>query len=313
MLVIRIKAGLQASRQASRQLSTNTDIARRAHLRHSQSALVGVLILFSAAIAEAAPDSCPRLTEPRKIEASLYPENAAEKGIEGWVDLTVRLNPDGSISDTVVVASEFPFFEAAAIRAASLLTYCAPGRVAKTDRAIRVSFELSSDETGEERLYFNGDEELVVLGSPMRIAVDVQEYPSAIEADQLYEHPAILPDSEAEAVLTQCTRLTPKAESYFTPDADQVDLAEAELIEGALGKFSGAPDVPFDQYARQYVGFRSHGRPFLYLNATRFFKPVESAWREHAVEMCDGGDSSWGAVFSLTEGKFVSLSVNDVL
>jgi len=147
----------------------------------------------------------------------------------------------------------------------------------------------------------------------MPTAVDVHDYPSVVEAHRLYEHPAILPDSEAEAVLMQCTRLTPKAESYFSPDADQVNLAEAQLSEGALGKFSGAPDVPFDQYARQYVGFRAHNRSFLYLNATRFLEPVDSSWREHAVQMCDGGGSSWGAVFSLTEGKFVSLSVNDVL
>jgi len=172
---------------------------------------------------------------------------------------------------------------------------------------------MASDETREERLYFNGDEELVVLGSRIPIALDVLEFPSAIEARQLYEHPAILPDSEAEAVMTQCTRPAPKAESYFTPNADQVRLAEAQLNDGALGKLSGAPDVPFDQYARQYVGFRAHGRLFLYLNATQFFKPVGSAWRKKAVPMCDGGDSSWGAVFSLTEGKFVSVSVNDVL
>jgi len=303
----------ESHQQASRQLRTPTDIVRHAHRRPSQTAIVGALILFAASLAAATPDACPRLAQPRDFEAPLYPENAAGKGVEGWVDLTVRLDPDGSVGNAVVVASEFPFFEAAAIRAASLWTYCAPAQGANLDRALRVSFEMASDETQEERLYFNGDEELVVLGAHLPIAFEVHDHPSASKARQLYEHPAILPESKAEAVLTHCTRQTPKAESYFTPDADQVDLAEAQLMKGALGKLPGAPDVPFDQYARQYVGFRAHGRSFLYLNATRFLEPVDPSWREGVVQMCDGGDSAWGAVFSLSEGRFVSLSVNGEL
>jgi hypothetical protein len=60
------------------------------------------------------------------------------------------------------------------------------------------------------------------------------------------------------------------------------------------------------------------GRKLIYINAF-CSKPQDivvekgwSDWRKDPVEVCDGGDCFWGAVYDVLSGKFSDLQVNGV-
>jgi protein TonB len=75
-----------------------------------------------------------------------YPRRAVQQGREGWVDLGVTVNPDGTVANVIVLEAEPKrVFERPAIRAAKQWEFEAPSAsgvdVALT-RKFRVSFQL---------------------------------------------------------------------------------------------------------------------------------------------------------------------------
>ena len=63
------------------------------------------------------------LTRLNKLEV-VYPDRALQKGIEGWVEMSFTVNPDGTVSNVVVTnAAPASWFEQAGIKAVGKLRY----------------------------------------------------------------------------------------------------------------------------------------------------------------------------------------------
>jgi hypothetical protein len=79
---------------------------------------------------------------------------------------------------------------------------------------------------------------------------------------------------------------------------------------------SGYPprELHLESFYRQYVGVLQKGKYFVYVNA---FPPrtelAESSWRTHAIVVCDGGPSFFGALYEPSAKQFVALDFNDTV
>lgn len=72
-----------------------------------------------------------------------YPNSARDRGVEGWVDLTVRVAPSGEVLDARVEHREgAKSFERAALAAVRKWRYEASGANAPLDIPVRVAFKL---------------------------------------------------------------------------------------------------------------------------------------------------------------------------
>jgi hypothetical protein len=81
------------------------------------------------------------------------------------------------------------------------------------------------------------------------------------------------------------------------------------LLVSQLQARSGARIEYPDQYFRQYVGIVVDKHKLIYINA--FCHMVRRRdWREHYVDVCDGGGCFWGVVYDTTTREFSDLEVN---
>lgn len=108
-------------------------------------------------------------------------------------------------------------------------------------------------------------------------------------------------------LLQQCSRDSPRdVKDFFKATTSQISE-----LEERLGPYldSVRPDIHFQDYNRQYVGFTKNGVRFIYGN---FFKPEPGDWSVPAkpVIICDGGDLAWGVVYSLDSKAFQDLQFN---
>ena len=137
-----------------------------------------------------------------------------------------------------------------------------------------------------------------------------------------YSHPAATPGGLAAEpssyilradmgarLLRQCSRQAPEnVKDFFTPETSQV----AEL-EAALGPYlnSVRPALQFQRYDRQYVGFIKDGRRYIYGNF--FTNDIGTPDpRSGPVIVCDGGEASWGVVYSLDSKTLQDLRINGI-
>lgn len=122
---------------------------------------------------------------------------------------------------------------------------------------------------------------------------------------------AILPD--AWFIAKQCSRPgPPEHESTWQPGPEDIRALEMRL--GRLERMKargccllGARIRDIGHYYLQYVGIVSHGRRLIYINALEDESPN---WRTTLVDVCDGGDGFWGAVFDPATGRFSDLAFN---
>ncbi len=130
------------------------------HLRDTWLRLIVVISITTLGIAaENAPDykaykmksSCTDKTShiPVNQVTPQYPRKTPHLNIEGFVEVEVTVNPDGSVDrDTIIILDSQPkgYFERSAIRAAAQLQYqpCHKGGVAQkvTGVKYRFSFDL---------------------------------------------------------------------------------------------------------------------------------------------------------------------------
>jgi len=117
--------------------------------------------------------------------------------------------------------------------------------------------------------------------------------------------------SEQAIVLTrQCSRPFPAGLSgTWEPTASEVARAERELpkaVDTALSTISKSYRS-HPQYHRQYAGFLRGDTRVLYVNAVD--RDISKTWRDPVV-ICDGGTSSFGAVFDLQTESFDSFEFN---
>lgn len=121
-----------------------------------------------------------------------------------------------------------------------------------------------------------------------------------------------------------------EAQSFWTPLAKDIELAENRL-RGALEKAVKEPmtldayaKTPlaqkvvfqhvenilkhYDEYRRQYIGLVIHGKRHIYLNS--FSARDNENYTKQFVIVMDGGFWFWHILYSIDEGKFLSLEIN---
>jgi hypothetical protein len=146
----------------------------------------------------------------------------------------------------------------------------------------------------------------------------------AAAATPLPDDAVILPESQAAALLHQCSRPTPPpGETSWQPGAADIAALEAALpsalrprpeIHGL--RYGTEPDwtrVPVG-WRRQYVGIVRRGRHYIYgAFYPRSFdegRPFPSNWRTEAVNICDGGPPVFGAEYDVQGRRFTHFAFN---
>jgi hypothetical protein len=131
---------------------------------------------------------------------------------------------------------------------------------------------------------------------------------------------SVLPESTAQSLAQQCSRSgPPRFDKTWRPGLADVEAMESRLDQiSLLRAIAGKRIENPSQYRRQYVGIVVGGRKLIYINAF-CSKPQDfvvekrwSDWRKDPVEVCDGGDCFWGAVYDVLSSKFSDLQVNGV-
>lgn len=87
---------------------------------------------------------------PIKRVAPEYPVQAAENNIQGWVQLSFNIEPNGTVSDVSVIQAEPKWtFETSAIEAVKQWTYQASGS-RQMDMKVQLDFQLDSSASSPE-------------------------------------------------------------------------------------------------------------------------------------------------------------------
>lgn len=136
-------------------------------------------------------------------------------------------------------------------------------------------------------------------------------------ARQISNDSVILPKAQVKNLLHQCSRPTPDNVDGFWSISDQVAQnidRDIDKVSTLYSKAGFAIHQPRD-YFRQYGGIEISGKRFIYVNAIRHsaIGQTKLPWKSKAIRICDGGDTSWGALYDPAIGSFSQLSVNGQL
>lgn len=130
------------------------------------------------------------------------------------------------------------------------------------------------------------------------------------------EKSTLLPASEAKEATDQCSRPSPsKYSDTWRPSEAEIKEMESRLsqIKRLRVKeccITGERIENPERFYMQYVGIVVDGRRLIYVNA---FPPSDASegWKEHAVNVCDGG-TAWGVLYDPKAKKFFDLAVNGI-
>jgi hypothetical protein len=132
----------------------------------------------------------------------------------------------------------------------------------------------------------------------------------------------VLPESASRLLAHPCSRSgPPRFEKTWLPTQ-----ADVQALESRLDRISSSLSVGLipqkrienpSRYYRQYVGIVVGDRKLIYLNA--FCNKPEDVvvrhgedWRQSPIDVCDGGDCFWSAVYDPLSGEFTDLQVNGI-
>jgi hypothetical protein len=132
----------------------------------------------------------------------------------------------------------------------------------------------------------------------------------------------VLPENAASTLAHPCSRSgPPRFEKTWLPT--QVDVQALESRLDRISSLSSVGLIPKERivnprrYYRQYVGIVLGNRKLIYLNAF-CQKPDDVVvrqggdWRQNPIDVCDGGDCFWSAVYDPVSGEFSDLQVNGI-
>jgi hypothetical protein len=126
----------------------------------------------------------------------------------------------------------------------------------------------------------------------------------------------VLPESAAQLLAHPCSRSgPPRLEKSWRPTPADVQALESRLDRISLlrsaGLITGKQIEKPSRYYRQYVGIMVGERKLIYLNA--FCEKPEDVvvrqggdWRKSPIDVCDGGDCFWSAVYDPSSGEFLT-------
>ena len=122
----------------------------------------------------------------------------------------------------------------------------------------------------------------------------------------------LLPPERGPELFQQCSRNTPgKVENFWRPTTEQVLSLEAALEPFLKSSSRGKSLLPLSRYRRQYIGFTDGNKKYIYGNFYRADLPPRPSAAQ-PVNICDGGESFWGIVYSLESKSFKDLEINGV-
>lgn len=126
----------------------------------------------------------------------------------------------------------------------------------------------------------------------------------------------IFPAAEGPTLLKQCSRSTPQVGGFWQPDAATVNELEGRLPGALLAIWPkhkksdlNARANPPVRFGRQYVGLIVNGRKAIYVNTF----PLDSVDWNKPVQVCDGGDSFFGAEYDPSAKTFSDFQFNGAL
>lgn len=135
----------------------------------------------------------------------------------------------------------------------------------------------------------------------------------------------VLPFDEAKKMMHPCSRPFPAGlDGWWKPTSDDIERADRRLTNAVDAAFQRLEakrrEHRPDRYYRQYAGFLRDGKRVLYMSTLGRYLADDAAWklesqdwRDRYLNMCDGGTSSFGAVYDLEKDAFDSLMFNGTL
>jgi len=125
-------------------------------------------------------------------------------------------------------------------------------------------------------------------------------------------HAFILSPGVGPELLKQCSRPTPEnVDGFWIPTTEQITELEALLVPYLKSVPAGRSLRPLEQYHRQYVGFTTRGKRYIYGSFYAFAVDPKREATEPII-VCDGGSSFWGIVFSVESKLLTDLAINGV-
>jgi len=135
------------------------------------------------------------------------------------------------------------------------------------------------------------------------------------------ERAVLLPSTQAQQLLQQCSRESPQPVSgVWTVSPIVVAQLERDLpklssvvSQSCCGK--GLSVANPSTYYRQYAGVSVGGHDYVYINAFHYH-PIylhrrdQDRWRTEPVQVCDGGADFWGVLYDPETRQFTQLSFN---
>ena len=121
----------------------------------------------------------------------------------------------------------------------------------------------------------------------------------------------ILSEKESQRVLAQCSRQTPQAERFWQPTQMDVDKFNQQIVSFFKNSQGRKPTRPLDEYNRQYIGFWSHNKKYIYANFfNRAYGEELRMPISQAVSVCSGGDYFFGMAYDVKGDVIEELRYN---
>lgn len=126
----------------------------------------------------------------------------------------------------------------------------------------------------------------------------------------------ILPIEHSPLLTGVCSRGVPRSiDGYWLPAAADIDALEQDLpgyLAHTLDIKGHGESYSLTQFRRQYIGFISHGRRFIYGNFYPSSLSYSDSERAALKDICDGGPLFWGVVYSVDNREFSQLAFNGI-
>ena len=128
---------------------------------------------------------------------------------------------------------------------------------------------------------------------------------------------AVLPESQIDVMLRQCSRATPSAgQGGWRPSARDIVALEDRLpaaLADAPQTRAMANGAPPTGWFRQYVGIVRDGRRVIYGNFYPERGGLNHDWRRTPMIVCDGGPDFFGVEYDVEGRRFTHLAFNGML
>jgi hypothetical protein len=126
----------------------------------------------------------------------------------------------------------------------------------------------------------------------------------------------ILPLSQGNNVLKQCSRVTPEhVTRFWQPSKTDIEQLEKDITGYLYQREISNQTIPYLnlQYARQYIGLELNGERLIYGNFLPYDKSITRDSLKVVSMICDDGPKWWGVSYNRTTQTFQDLAFDGPL